>query len=278
MQIASKKSCSRPTRSCRKGPAARRAERRKWNARTRKSNRPAGRWKKKPPTGADLEVQIRVPGQHVARAAHAAQQPAHPRPATGRERRRQSHAKQIEFAKNIHSSGNDLLNLINDILDLSKIESGTVTVEAEEISFPSLRDSVERTFRHVAESKNLPFQVEFDAEPAARASPPTPSGCSRSSRICFPTPSSSPPRATWTCKSQLAAEGLDAGPSGAEPRAQGRCLRHQRHRHRHSPRKTEIIFEAFQQADGGTSRKYGGTGWVWRSAANWPRCSAAKSG
>ena len=70
--------------------------------------------------------------------------------------------KQVEFARNIYSSGSDLLNLITDILDLSKIESGTVTVEAEEISFASLRDSVERNFRHIAESKNLPFDVEFD--------------------------------------------------------------------------------------------------------------------
>ena len=75
-------------------------------------------------------------------------------------------AKQIEFARNIHSAGSDLLNLINDILDLSKIESGTVTVEAEEISFASLKESVERSFRHIAESKNLPFVVEFD--PACR--------------------------------------------------------------------------------------------------------------
>ena len=72
--------------------------------------------------------------------------------------------KQIEFARNIHSAGSDLLNLINDILDLSKIESGTVTVEAEEISFASLKESVERSFRHIAESKNLPFLVEFDPD------------------------------------------------------------------------------------------------------------------
>ena len=52
------------------------------------------------------------------------------------------------------------MNLISDILDLSKIESGTVTVEPEPVSFVSVRDAVERSFRHVAESKHLAFDIE----------------------------------------------------------------------------------------------------------------------
>src|SRR5206468_4439789 len=56
--------------------------------------------------------------------------------------------KQIEFCRTIHASGNDLLTLINDILDLSKIESGTVTLDVAELRFAELQDYVNRTFRH----------------------------------------------------------------------------------------------------------------------------------
>src|SRR6185436_4303974 len=71
--------------------------------------------------------------------------------------------KQVEFAKTIHSSGNDLLMLINDILDLSKIESGTVLVDVGEVRLSDLRAFVERTFRHMAESKGIGFLLRLDA-------------------------------------------------------------------------------------------------------------------
>src|SRR5262249_10606921 len=72
--------------------------------------------------------------------------------------------KQTEFAKTIHSSGNDLLMLINDILDLSKIESGTVVVDVGELQLDELKNYVERTFRHVAESKGLEFLIEIQPD------------------------------------------------------------------------------------------------------------------
>ena len=71
-------------------------------------------------------------------------------------------AKQVEFARTIHGAGTDLLNLISDILDLSKIESGTVTVDAEEILTSSLLETVGRPFRHEAENRQLSFNIEVD--------------------------------------------------------------------------------------------------------------------
>ena len=167
--------------------------------------------------------------------------------------------KQIEFARNIYSSGSDLLNLITDILDLSKIESGTVTVDAEEVGFASMRDSVERNFRHVAESKNLPFNIEFDsALPRAMTTDPKRlqqilknllSNAFKFTAHGHVTVRVTPAVSGWSAdhptlsrtQNIVAFEISDTGIGIA-------------------PEKQKLIFEAFQQADAGTSRKYGGTG------------------
>src|SRR6202007_3401169 len=65
--------------------------------------------------------------------------------------------KQVEFARTIHGAGTELLNLITDILDLSKIESGTVSVDAEEVFLSNLIDAVGRPFRHEADTRKLAF-------------------------------------------------------------------------------------------------------------------------
>ena len=72
--------------------------------------------------------------------------------------------KQVEFAKNIHDAGADLLGLINDIRALSKIESGTVTLDVSEMSFAQLRDQMDRNFRHLAQEKKIDFTIDIDAE------------------------------------------------------------------------------------------------------------------
>src|SRR5262249_53827545 len=69
--------------------------------------------------------------------------------------------RQVEFARTIYGAGTDLMNLISDILDLSKIESGTVSVDAEEIYFTNLVETVSRPFRHEAERRHLSFNVEL---------------------------------------------------------------------------------------------------------------------
>src|SRR5581483_9081352 len=76
--------------------------------------------------------------------------------------------KQVGFAQTIHASGSDLLDLINDILDLSKIESGTMQIDVASVPFTELRRFVESTFRQVADLKGLQFTVDIapDLPPA----------------------------------------------------------------------------------------------------------------
>jgi CheY-like chemotaxis protein/signal transduction histidine kinase len=167
--------------------------------------------------------------------------------------------KQVDFARNIHSAGTDLLTLINDILDLSKIESGTVTVEPEEITFSSLRDSVHRTFHHVAENKGLAFNVEID--PA------------------LPRVFSSDTKRLQQILKNLLSNAFKFTAHGHVSMSVRRVTSGWSHDHPIlrqvdsaiafmvtdtgigiAPEKQRLIFEAFQQADAGTSRKYGGTG------------------
>src|SRR4029077_3770243 len=72
--------------------------------------------------------------------------------------------KQVEFGRTIYSAGTDLMNLISDILDLAKIESGTVTVDAEEVFFTTLQDMVARPFWHEAEDRGLSFDIQIEPE------------------------------------------------------------------------------------------------------------------
>jgi HAMP domain-containing protein/CheY-like chemotaxis protein/signal transduction histidine kinase len=167
--------------------------------------------------------------------------------------------KQVEFSRNIHSAGTDLLTLINDILDLSKIESGTVTVEAEEIPFTALRDNITRTFHHVAESKNLPFHFELNP-----TLPRTFSTDPKRLQQILKNLLSNAFKFTAQGQVQLSIRTVTEGWSGEHP-----VLNRAQHVIAFAvtdsgigiaPEKQKLIFEAFQQADAGTSRKYGGTG------------------
>ncbi len=166
-------------------------------------------------------------------------------------------ARQVDFAKTIHLSGNDLLALITDILDLSKIESGTVVLDPSELRLEDLLRFIERSFRHVAEAKSVGFRIE--ALPALPRTIVT--DAMRLQQIlknllsnAFKFTHRGQVSFTISLHQGPARHGDDArdGPMIAFTVADtGIGI---------PPEKQQIIFEAFQQADGSTSRKYGGTG------------------
>jgi CheY-like chemotaxis protein/two-component sensor histidine kinase len=167
--------------------------------------------------------------------------------------------KQVEFSRTIHGAGTDLLNLISDILDLSKIESGTVTVDAEEIAFTNLLDMVARPFRHEAETRQLSFEIKLDPDLGrsittdskrlqqvlknllSNAFKFTAQGGVRLNILAV--------RDGWSAEHPV----LNQAPAvvAFEVTDTGIGIPFE---------KQKIIFEAFQQADASTSRKYGGTG------------------
>ena len=170
-------------------------------------------------------------------------------------------AKQVEFARTIHGAGTDLLNLISDILDLSKIESGTVSVQTEELFFASLLEMIARPFRHEAENRRLNFEIQTDPNLSrslvtdskrlqqvlknllSNAFKFTEQGSVRLSVFAA--------QGGWSedhpvlGRSSLCVVAFEVSDSGIGIPSD----------------KQRLIFEAFQQADAGTShRKYGGTG------------------
>ena len=168
-------------------------------------------------------------------------------------------AKQVEFASTIHAAGTDLLNLISDILDLSKIESGTVSVDAEEVFFASLLDTVCRPFRHEAENRRLSF--ELAADPHLSRSLVTDS---RRLQQVLKNLLSNAFKFTEQGGVKLSVSIANDGWSKDHPVLSGAgnviAFEVSDTGIGIPFEKQRIIFEAFQQADAGTSRKYGGTG------------------
>jgi HAMP domain-containing protein/CheY-like chemotaxis protein/signal transduction histidine kinase len=167
--------------------------------------------------------------------------------------------KQIEFAKTIHSSGQDLLRLINDILDLAKIESGTVSVEVSELRVVELKEYVERTFAPIAEHKRLEYHVTVGPDV-----PRTVRTDSKRLQQILKNLLSNAFKFTERGRVSLEVDRADTGWSfdnASLARADEVIAFRVRDTGIGIPAdKQQIIFEAFQQADGSTNRKYGGTG------------------
>jgi CheY-like chemotaxis protein/signal transduction histidine kinase/HAMP domain-containing protein len=167
--------------------------------------------------------------------------------------------KQVEFSRTIHGAGTDLLNLITDILDLSKIESGTVSVEAEEVFFASMLDAVQRPFRHEAENRHLNFEVQTDPHLARSVVTDSKrlqqvlknllSNAFKFTEVGGVRLSVSVAKSGWTEAHPILSKAASVVSFEVTDTGIGIPSEKQR-----------IIFEAFQQADAGTSRKYGGTG------------------
>lgn len=166
--------------------------------------------------------------------------------------------EQVEAAQIIHSGGNDLLNLINDILDLSKVESGMMVFHFEPMAVADLANVIRAQFAHIAEERNLGFDIHIAKDVPAIIQ-------TDHVRLAQVVRNLLANAFKFTAKGQIAlniyrpddsvdltAYGLDASEMVAIGIADTGIGM--------TPDQLEIIFEAFQQADGSTSRQYGGTG------------------
>ncbi|KLN55293.1 response regulator [Variovorax paradoxus] len=154
--------------------------------------------------------------------------------------------EQVKFAESIYSSGNDLLVLINDILDISKVEAGKLEVVVEEVALDKLAQSLESTFGPLAAEKQLAFRMEI--RPGVPATLVT--DRHRVEQILKNLLSNA---IKFTGSGEVALVVSAAANGGALFAVSDSGIGI-------SPEQKELIFEAFHQADGTTSRRYGGTG------------------
>ncbi len=166
--------------------------------------------------------------------------------------------KQVESTRAIHASGEDLLTLINEILDLSKVEAGKVELMPEELPLKTLMADIERIFRDLAQEEETEFQIETHSVSVSHTMYTDPLRLQQVLRNLLTN------AFKFTDKGQVVlnisrpdealCRGYDFTPQTAlafAVRDSGIGI----------PKEQQaVIFEAFQQADGSTSRKYGGTG------------------
>ncbi|MFC3230555.1 response regulator, partial [Marinibaculum pumilum] len=167
--------------------------------------------------------------------------------------------KQIEFARTIYSSGNDLLSLINEILDLSKIESGAMQVDVRELRFEGLEEHLRRTFDQVAAERGLDFRIDFDKGLPKQIY----TDAMRLQQVLFNLLSNAfkfTHDGEVALTAQVAKDGWSPDHPVLSTSAQVIAFTISDTGIGISEDHQKIIFEAFQQGDGSTSRKYGGTG------------------
>jgi CheY-like chemotaxis protein/signal transduction histidine kinase/HAMP domain-containing protein len=167
--------------------------------------------------------------------------------------------KQVQYSQTIYSAGNDLLTLINDILDLAKIESGTMSIDVNQMQFTDLREHIERTFGQIAVDKGLNFTINFAAE-LPRSINTDAKRLHQILKNLLANAFKFTERGEVRFDVFVATQGWSYDNDVLNQSQTVIALAVSDTGIGIAPEKQRIIFEAFQQADGTTSRKYGGTG------------------
>ncbi|MBD2592949.1 hybrid sensor histidine kinase/response regulator [Nostoc sp. MBR 210] len=167
--------------------------------------------------------------------------------------------KQVEYSRTIYSAGNDLLALINDILDLAKIESGTMSIDMSQMLVTDLRDQTERTFRQIAQDKGLNFTIETGAD-LPKAIYTDPKRLLQVLKNLLSNAFKFTERGEVRLRIEVAKQGWSINQEALNRAPMVVAFSVIDTGIGIAPEKQKVIFEAFQQADGTTSRKYGGTG------------------